>query len=360
MHGHQRTADMLSVEEARERILALVPVLEAEERPLLETMGQVLAQEIVASFDVPPADNSAMDGYAVRYEDIRGATAVQSKELPVIGHVAAGQLASQEVQRGTAIRIMTGAPIPLGADTVVPFEETDEQERKAAGRALDSVAIRQDQPQGASVRPAGEDVRKGDVVLPRGAVLRPSELGVLASLGYDHVRVIRRPVIAIVATGDELLEPGEPVSPGKIYNSNSYSVAASVTRCGGIPRVLGIARDTLESMNRRLDEGLDADLLITSAGVSKGDYDMVKDVLAQRGEIAFWSVRMRPAKPLAFGILRGRGQQAGPSPWTAGESGQRHGRLRGAGQAGLAQDDGPYQAEQAHHRGGSGGAYRQP
>ena len=305
MHGHQRTTDMLSVEEARDRILALVPVLEAEERPLLETMGQVLAQEVVAPFDVPAADNSAMDGYAVRYEDIRGATASQPKELPVIGHVAAGQLASQEVQQGTAIRIMTGAPIPSGADTVVPFEETDEEERKAAGRALDYVAIRQEAPQGASVRPAGEDVRKGDVVLPRGAVLRPSELGVLASLGYDRVRVIRRPVIAIVATGDELLEPGQPVSPGKIYDSNSYSVAASVTKYGGIPKILGIARDTLESMNRRLDEGLAADLLITSAGVSKGDYDMVKDVLAQRGEIAFWSVRMRPAKPLAFGILRG-------------------------------------------------------
>ncbi|MCZ6788894.1 MAG: molybdopterin molybdotransferase MoeA, partial [Chloroflexi bacterium] len=268
MHGHQRTADMLSVEEARERILALVPVLEAEEGPLLETMGQVLAEEVIAPFDLPPADNSAMDGYAVRYEDIRGATAGQPKELPVIGHVAAGQLASQEVQQGTAIRIMTGAPIPSGADTVIPFEETDEEERKAAGRALDYVAIRHEAPRGASVRPAGEDVRKGDVVLPQGAVLRPSELGVLASLGYDRVRVIRRPVVAIVATGDELLEPGQAVSPGKIYDSNSYGVAASVTRYGGIPKMLGIARDTLKSMNRKLDEGLAADLLVTSAGVS--------------------------------------------------------------------------------------------
>ena len=169
MHGHQRTADMLSVEEARERILALVPVLESEERPLLDTMGQVLAEEAVAAFDIPPADNSAMDGYAVRYEDIRGATADQPKELPVIGHVAAGQLASQEVQQGTAIRIMTGAPIPSGADTVVPFEETDEQERKAAGAPLAQVAIKAGPPRGASIRPAGEDIRKGDVVLLKGS-----------------------------------------------------------------------------------------------------------------------------------------------------------------------------------------------
>lgn len=303
MCSQQRTADMLSVEEARDRILALVPILEVEHRPLLETMGQVLAEEIIAPFDIPPMENSAMDGYAVRYEDIRGATASRPRQLSVIGHMAAGQMSDSKVRRGTAIRIMTGATIPSGADTVVPFEETDEKERKAAGRALDHVAVRREVTLGEAVRPRGEDVMKGDLVLPQGAVLRPSELGVLASLGYGQVRVIRRPVIAIVATGDELLEPGHPSSPGKIYDSNSYSLAASVVKYGGTPRLLGIARDTMESMNRKLDEGLDADLLITSAGVSKGDYDMVKDVLAARGEITFWSVRMRPAKPLAFGIL---------------------------------------------------------
>ncbi len=303
---------MLSVEEAREKILALVQVLEAEGRPLMETLGQVLAEDVVAPFDIPSADNSAMDGYAVRHQDIRGAAGDHPKVLPVIGHVAAGQLATQEVGPGTAIRIMTGAPIPPGADTVVPFEVTDEQERKASGRPLDQVAFSQKVPKGSSVRPAGEDARMGDLILPRGTVLRPSETGVLASLGYAEVRVVRRPLVAIVGTGDELLEPGEPMAPGRIYDSNSYSLAASVTRCGGIPRMLGIAQDTLESMNRKLDEGLDADMLITSAGVSKGDYDIVKDVLAERGEITFWSVRMRPAKPLAFGLLRGPGGRPVP------------------------------------------------
>ena len=312
MHAHPLTPDMLSVEEAREKILALVQVLEAEERPLLETTGQVLAEEAVAAFDIPPADNSAMDGYAVRHQDIQGATGERPKVLRVTGHVAAGKVATQEVQPGTAIRIMTGAPIPPGADTVVPFEETDEQERKAAGRPLDQVAINAEPPRGASIRPAGEDVRRGDVILAKGTVIRASEIGVLASLGYARVRVIRRPVVAVLATGDELLEPGEPLKAGLIYDSNSYSVAASVIRYGGVPKMVGIARDNLESMHQRLEEGLEADMLITSAGVSKGDYDMVKDVLAELGEIAFWSVRMRPAKPLAFGVLRGAGGRRVP------------------------------------------------
>ena len=303
MHSYEPAPDMLSVEEACERILALVPVLEAEECPILETLGQVLAEDTVAALDIPPADNSAMDGYAVRHQDIRGATADQPKVLEVIGLVAAGELATQGVRPGTAIRIMTGAPIPPDADTVVPFEETDEQERKLGGRALDRVAIRRAPSHGASVRPVGEDVKKGDLILAKGTVLRAGPIGVLASLGYANVAVIRRPVIAILATGDELEEPGKPLAPGHIYDSNSYSVAAAVIRYGSVPKVLGIARDNLESMNRKLEEGLAADMLITSAGVSKGDYDMVKDVLAQRGEIAFWSVRMRPAKPLAFGVL---------------------------------------------------------
>ena len=305
MNTHTHTPDMLSVEEARERILALVPVLEAEERPLLETLGQVLVEGAVSTFDIPPWDNSAMDGYAVRYQDVRGTGHDHPKSLRVIGHVAAGQLPHQEVRPGTAIRIMTGAPIPPGADTVVPFEDTDEVERKAAGRSPEEVAIQRGIPQGANVRRAAEDVPRGELILPKGTVLRPSEIGVLASLGYAIVKVVRRPAVAILATGDELLEPSQPLEPGKIYNSNSYSVAALVTLYGGVPRVLGIARDDLDSMNRMLDEGLSADILITSAGVSKGDYDMVKDVLAERGEIAFWSVRMRPAKPLAFGVLRG-------------------------------------------------------
>jgi len=305
MHPQQRTPDMLSVEEAMEKILALSPVLEAEDTPLLDALGQVLAEDAVAGFDLPPADNSAMDGYAVRHADITGAGPDQPKVLTVIGLVAAGQLPVQEVRSGTAIRIMTGALIPPGADTVVPFEETDELERTAAGRPLNEIAILREIGKGDSVRPAAEDVRRGEIILPKGTVLRPSEVGVLASLGNATVNVVRRPVVAVLATGDELLEPSQPLEPAKIYDSNSYSVASLVRRYGGVPQVLGIARDNLDSMNAMLDMGLTSDMLITTAGVSKGDYDIVKDVLAERGEIAFWSVRMRPAKPLAFGVLRG-------------------------------------------------------
>ena len=304
-HAHRHYGeDMLSVEEASERILAVFSPLEPEEKPLLEALGQVLAEDAVAALDIPPLPNSAMDGYAVRHQDIRGATAETPTILKIVGQVAAGQVPRQEVTPGAAIRIMTGAPIPQGADTVVPFEDTDEMERKAAGRSLEEVAVRLDVGLGASVRPAGEDVTRGEKVLSKGHVLRPAELGVLASLGYDRVRVFRRPLVAVLATGDELVEPGQPVEPGQIYNSNTFAVAAAVLRYGGLPQVLGIARDNMKEMRQKLQQGLHADLLITSAGVSKGDYDMVKDVLMEQGRIAFWSVRMRPAKPLAFGLLR--------------------------------------------------------
>ena len=214
---------------------------------------------------------------------------------------------SAEVVDGTAVRIMTGAPIPPGADTVVPFEETDELDRSGKGLSLDEIGIRYELSSGSNFRPAGEDVKKGEVVLNAGQVVRPAEVGVLASLGMTTVLVIRRPVVAILATGNELLEVGEPAGPAKIYDSNSFSLAASVVKYGGVPQVLGIARDNLEDLNLKISQGTDSDLLITSAGVSKGDYDIVKDVLMERGEISFWSVRMRPAKPLAFGAIHGPG-----------------------------------------------------
>ena len=295
---------MLSVEDALERILERFHVLEPERRPILDALGQVLAEDAVAAHSIPPLDNSAMDGYALRADSVSAAAEDSPVTLRVIGSVAAGELPKDTVEPGTAIRIMTGAPIPDGADSIVPFEETDEIERRNSGASMDEIGIKIAVPLGSDVRPAGEDVRAGTLVLPKGTTLRPSEIGVLASLGFDSVKVIRRPVVAILSTGNELLNPGDEYAPGKIYDSNSYSVAASVSRYGAVPKMIGIARDNLESMNAKLREGLEADMLITSAGVSKGDYDMVKDVLAQRGEIAFWSVRMRPAKPLAFGTLR--------------------------------------------------------
>ncbi|MBI4298460.1 MAG: molybdopterin molybdotransferase MoeA [Chloroflexi bacterium] len=303
-HDHVH-ADMLGVEEALERILSHFHVLEAEEKPILEALGQVLAEDVTSDFDIPPMDNSAMDGYAVQFDSIKGATPKRPRLLKVRGYVAAGQLPKEEVLPGTAVRIMTGAPVPPGTDTIVPFEDTDEVERKQSDVSLSEIGVTHSVPQGTSIRRAGEDIKRGQVALTQGTVLRPGDIGVLASLGYSKVKVIRRPVVAIIATGDELLEPGESSQPGKIYDSNSYSLASAVLRYGGIPRALGIARDNLESMKSRLQEGLEADFLLTSAGVSKGDYDIVKDVLALHGRISFWSVRMRPAKPLAFGVLHG-------------------------------------------------------
>ena len=295
---------MISVEDARERILGFFSQLGTEERAISDALGQVLTEDIVGKFDVPPWDNSAMDGYALQAPDIADAHPDAPVTLDVIGSIAAGDVPSQSVKQGAAIRIMTGAPLPDGADAVVPFEDTDEGERGMGGRTPDEISVRIPVPPGGNVRPAGGDIASGTTVIEAGTVLRASEIGVLASLGFGTVKVIRRPVAAILATGNELIEPSEPYQPGKIYNSNSYGVAAAVHAAGGIPKRLGIARDTVESISGALQEGMaEADVVISTAGVSKGDYDLVKDVLAQHGRIELWSVRMRPAKPLAFGML---------------------------------------------------------
>ena len=307
-HGHRHIdEDMLSVEEAYRQIMACFSPLESEEKPLMECLGQTLAQDVLSSLALPPLANSGMDGYAVRREDIGGAAGGNPRRLQVIGLVAAGQVSDQTVAPGTAIRIMTGAPVPAGADTVVPFEETDELRRRAAGQALNEIDIQADLPLGCNVRPAGEDVQPGQLVLEAGTVIRSAEIGVMASLGLERASVIRRPLVSVLSTGDELAAPGQELDGGRIYDSNGFSVAASVIAAGGLPRILGIARDNLEDVHRKLEQAAGSDLLVTSAGVSKGDYDVVKEVLSERGDINFWSVRMRPAKPLAFGLLRGDG-----------------------------------------------------
>ncbi len=295
---------MLSVEDARARILSYFTPLPAAATPLLDALGLTLAEDVVADFDVPPLPNSAMDGYAVRCEDVADASPTATVELPVIDSIAAGQLPDKALQPGSAIRIMTGAPVPINADAVVPFEDTDEDERLKRGDSkLSTIGIRHGPEQGENVRPNGEDMCAGEVVLESGSEIKAATIGVAASLGLTSLKAIRRPVVSIVSTGDELQNPGEARLPGKIYNSNAYSIAAAVKRCGAQPRLLGIARDSAESLSELLDDAIEDDMVVTSAGVSKGDYDVVKDVLAQRGRIALWSVRMRPAKPLAFGAL---------------------------------------------------------
>ncbi len=298
---------MISVEQALEKVLGHIEVLGAEEAPILGCLGQVLAEDVLSEIDIPPLDNSAMDGYAVRAADTRGASRKSPRILRVIDTVIAGSIPKTKVEPGTTVRIMTGAPIPKGADAIVKFEDTDQ----SGGGGSSEVGILAEVAPGQEIRRAGEDIAKGALVLEEGTLIRPAEVGVLASLGRSSVKVIRRPVVAILATGDEIVDITQSLPKGKIYNSNSYSLAALVMRYGGIPRILGIASDVEDSLINRLHLGLDADMLVTSGGVSLGDYDIVRDVLAKEGEIVFWRVKQKPGKPLAFGMLRALAEGGG-------------------------------------------------
>ena len=321
-------ADMLPVEEALARILALVAVMPAERRSIREAAGQVLAEDVVAPFDIPPLDNTAMDGYAVQAADTVSAGEGSAVTLRVVGELAAGYLYEGAVGAGEAVRIMTGAPMPDGADSIVPFEETDESGLRPPGQSKKGQSKGETQGRqravrvlkaalpGANIRRRGEDVRQGATILTRGLVLRGAEIAVLASMGIDAVSVVRRPRVAILSTGDELLVPGQPLTAGKIYDSNSYGLAALVEEYGGVPVPFGIARDTVEALTAKIKEATapiaegaiaegGADLVVTSAGVSRGDFDVVKEVLAREGEVRFWTVRMKPGKPLAFGRFTG-------------------------------------------------------
>ncbi|MCX7682176.1 MAG: molybdopterin molybdotransferase MoeA [Anaerolineae bacterium] len=290
---------MLSVEEALAQVLAAFEPLPPERKPILEALGQVLAEDIFAGMDIPPLANSAMDGYAVRCADTAEASPEHPCRLRVVADLAAGYVLNEPLQPGTAVRIMTGAPVPPGAEAVIPFEEIE--------RDGEEILVSRPYPYHKNIRAAGEDVRAGQKVLPRGTVLRPQEIGMLAALGRAEALVHRRPRVAILSTGDEVIAVDAPWQPGKIRDANSYSNAAQVLRYGGVPLCLGIARDDIADLTAKIRTGLEqgADLFLTSGGVSVGDFDVVKQVLAAEGEMAFWQVRMKPGKPLAFGHIRG-------------------------------------------------------
>ncbi len=290
---------MVTVEEALDKILSRIDPLGFEKVSLLESLGRVIGEEIDARRDIPPLDNSGMDGYAVRAVDIEKALRDRSVRLEVIEDLPAGFMAQKEIGEGQAIRIMTGAPIPKGADTVVPVEETE----KDGSFVLIFRVI----PSGGHVRRAGEDVKRGDRVVSKGDILRPAEIGMLASLGRSSISVYQRPMVAILCTGEELVDIDEPLEGVKIVSSNSYTLAAQVKECGAIPVQLGIARDRREEVVEKLREGLRADVLISSAGISVGDYDFVKGALNDLGmEMVFWRVAMKPGKPMAFGMIGGK------------------------------------------------------
>ena len=286
---------VLSVEEARERILATVRILEPERVSLLQAAGRVLAEEVTSERDIPPLDNSAMDGYAVRGADVSQASA----RLQIVGQVAAGHISETTVGPGQTLRIMTGAPVPAGADTVVRFEDT-----RSDG---DWVEVIRAYSTGKNVRAAGEDVYAGQMVLEPGKVLRPQEIGMLAAVGRMEATVARRPRVAIMATGDEVVPPDQPPGPGQIRDANSYTIAAQVQAFGGLPLLLGVARDEETLVRQGMREALEqeSDFIITSGGVSVGDFDLVKQVLAAEGEMHFWSLNMKPGRPMAFGVVDG-------------------------------------------------------
>lgn len=297
---------MLSVAEAQQTILATVSRLEPEPVFLLDALGRVLAEDVHADSALPPFDNSAMDGYAIRAEDVARTSRANGVRLPVIGEVPAGHPVDQELRAGTAMRITTGALLPRGADTVVPVEDTDDGARGASALP-EAVTIYLALKRGAHVRRVGDDVQRGEKVLTVGTFIRPAEIALLAAVGRDPVQVYRRPRVALLATGDELVSPSQQPGPGQIRNVNEFSTAALVLRYGGLPLLLGIAPDRLEDVAAKLEEasGQGADLIVASAGVSVGAYDVVKDAVRAHGSIDLWKVRMRPGKPLAFGAYRG-------------------------------------------------------
>jgi molybdopterin molybdotransferase len=281
-----------SFEDARRLILQAVPVLGAEVVPVLDAVGRVLAADVAAPRDLPAWDNSAMDGWAVRAVD-----AGPGARLRLAGFIPAGAEAGSELARGTAVRILTGAPLPAGADTVVPLEDAEEEEGQ--------VVLPGPVHAGAHVRRRGEDVRAGETVMPAGTVVGPAEVSLLASCSRLSVAVVRRPRVAILSTGDELVAPGEPLGPGKIHDSNGLALAAAVAQAGALPALLGVARDERAALQALLREGLAADVLVTSAGVSMGDRDYVREVLEELGvRQVFWKVDLKPGRPTTF-ALRG-------------------------------------------------------
>lgn len=289
----------LGAAEAAVRILAEVQRQPALRIPLDDALDALLAEDIVSPLDIPAWTNSAMDGYAARGVDVRGASEAKPVRLRVVEHLPAGHFPTRAIGPGECARIFTGAPLPDGADSVVRQEDTDQ--------GSDTVTIVKDRDVGVNTRPVGEDIRKGSTVLRAGTELGPAQVGVLASLAVAHPLVYRRPRVAILGSGDEIVDldqPEEILSGRKIASSNTHTLVALVRRAGGEPVNLGIAADTPDSLRKHLNRALDCDLLVTTAGISVGEHDFVRSVLEELGaELRFWKLRMRPGAPVGFGLL---------------------------------------------------------
>jgi molybdopterin molybdotransferase len=286
---------------AAARILAAVRRQPPLRIPLDDALGSILAQDAVSPLDIPPWTNSAMDGYAARAADVRGATAAQPRRLAVVEVIPAGAFPTRAIGEGQCVRIFTGAPLPAGADSVIRQEDTD--------LGVGEVEIRSDRDAGVNIRKAGEDIRKGAVALPAGTELGAAALGVLASLAEAHPLVYRRPRVAILGSGDEIVDVDQPeavISGRKVASSNTHTLHALVRLAGGLPVNLGIARDSPESLREHLARLQDCDLLVTTAGISVGEHDHLRAVMEDLGaELDFWKLRMRPGAPVGFGLLGG-------------------------------------------------------
>jgi molybdopterin molybdotransferase len=301
-------AELLNVDQALERVLQNIHPLTPETTELSASLGRILADDIVAETNLPPFPNSSMDGFAVRAEDIRDASKEKSIRLYVSMDIPAGTAPEKALNPGEAGRIMTGAPMPDGADAVIPVEDTDISWTPGDDSALpQQVGIFRSVKSGDYVRPIGEDIRLGEKIVAAGTVIRAEEIGILAALGRPRVFVIRQPRVTILSTGDELLEVDQPLARGKIRDSNSYALAALVSSCGAIPLRIPIARDTLDDVRRRFSEAIDQkpDVILSSAGVSVGAFDVVRTVIDEMGSVDFWRINLRPGKPLAFGQIGG-------------------------------------------------------
>ncbi|NWG35605.1 MAG: molybdopterin molybdotransferase MoeA [Chloroflexi bacterium] len=297
---------LLSVDQAREAMLARLVPAGTERIPLAACANRVLAADIVAVQDLPLFDNSSMDGFAVRAEDTSGAAPASRVTLRVVADIPAGSTPTMTLAPGEAARIMTGAPIPQGADAVIPVEETDFHDRSPGTAIPPTISFEKTIKSGENVRRRGMDVRIGDTVLRKGDLLRAQDIGLLAMLGFAEVEVHKKPLVALLSSGDELVEADAPLETGKIHDSNSYMLASLVESAGAEVLMLGIAKDTYESVHELLERAVSrrVDLLLSSAGVSVGAFDFVKEVVESNGSLTFWRVNMRPGKPLAFGEYR--------------------------------------------------------
>ncbi len=294
---------MLSVSEAQTAMMAAFRAVDIETVPLDQALGRVLAENLSARMDLPHFSSSTMDGFAVRSEDIRMAGLKSPVRLRVTHEIPAGVVVTDVLQPGCAARIMTGAPMIPGADTVVPVEDTN-QFQVASSSA--EVLIQRSYPPAAFIRPVGVEIHKGQVILQKGQKIQAQEIGMLASLGFERVGVYRRPKIAVVSSGDELIRPPEPLTTGKIYDSNSFAIAAQARQNGWDVLPLGVVKDQPDDLMERLDSAVSAgvDLIVSTAGVSVGAYDFVKEVVEKKGALSFWRVNIRPGKPVAFGTYR--------------------------------------------------------